>query len=380
MRRRSLSLLLALACLLALPMCLLVGDVDYDGNYAFLPYTDNVDTVIYPLEHLLVLHEDAESGTTLVYFFTGELGAADLGFSDLRRLSYGFNRFDMDFATPHGVYVRATDKVLHPDPELDAGTADSDDSEPLEPLVLRLAGERATELVPLPSDQLFPTGASRYLRSLLSSDYDVRAYVGVLDSEVTGKLSLDDTPVTFKPALSPITPTLEFDDEAERSNLAELDLAAADYFQVELMQRIAARPEPDGMDAGVGDAMDAAVADAGSSDADDADVGDAAVGEFPGVPDTDLRDALMRTELIPGWTYGLTESLVTSAFELGCWTLERPLRLRVVQIARSYHPDQDGDFAIIHHRADIADLPDDVWRPLLRDDRDYAAYCEPYLR
>ena len=117
--------------------------------------------------------------------------------------------------------------------------------------------------------------------------------------------------------------------------------------------------------------MDGAVDSGVDAGADGGLEDDAAMGDRS-------REALMRTQMLPETRYSLGASLVSSAFGLGCWSLDGPLSLRLIQVDRQYHADDGGDFAIVHHRFDAQVVPTEVWHPLVQDPEP-AGYCDAYL-
>ena len=90
----------------------------------------------------------------------------------------------------------------------------------------------------------------------------------------------------------------------------------------------------------------------------------------------------MRTILPPAPTgdepsYRASYSLLTDVFGQGCWSLDRPMVLRAVQIARDYVSRSGKDLAIIHRRADRVEVPAERWQPSIGDAM-AEGYCESY--
>src|ERR1044071_2904174 len=154
-------LALALSCAL-LVRCDLGGEVGHDRQYAFLSPAGLPSTGARPLERLLVLEADAAAERTLYYFFEGDLGRAGIGVEDLRGIARRFSRFEMRFGIP---------------PESYALPEESDTEGERATLELRVDGE-ATTLAEITSDELLPTGASRFASTLGNA----RAYFGIRPS------------------------------------------------------------------------------------------------------------------------------------------------------------------------------------------------------
>ena len=326
----------AAAFALGLAACSLGGDVSQDGEYAFLPGSHVVDTAAYPLEHLLVIEDDGDTGRAYVYLFSGQLGRAGLGLPDVRRLAVQSQGFQMAFETPRARYADA--------PVASRGL----------PLTLRM-GDQSFELARLDDDGLTQSGARRWLSSTDSGDYEVRAYFGVLSHRAPlTELVIDqeDGELSFTPELTPSMPDATVADEALHvaflgNDRLERDPLHADYLVVDLWQAITPAPA-----AGAGD--------------DDAGVAPAAETE-----------AIVRLTVPTEGEYAASAPLVTDAAGKGCWSSEQALAVRIDQVFRRYLPRPRGDLAVIHHRFDGTTLEATLWSPLLAEPKQ-ASYCEGY--
>jgi len=316
----------------ALDACSLGGDVGQDGEYVFLPGSHVVDTAAYPLEHLLVVEDDGETGRAYVYLFSGQLGRAGIGLPDVRRTAAQSQGFQMAFDTPRARYADA------PVPSRGA------------PLTLHM-GEQSFELARLDDDGLTQSGARRWLGTTTSDEIDVRAYFGVLRhgaplAEMV--IELGDDELRFVPELTPSTPRATIADEALHvaflaDDRGELEPLRADSLVVDLWQ---------------------ALTPVGSGD-DDA-----------GVPAAET-EAIVRLTVATDGEYAAGGALITDAAGKGCWSADEPLAVRVDQVFRRYVPRGGGDLAIIHHRFDGTTLTAAQWGPLLSEPKP-ATYCEGY--
>ena len=334
MAARVSSFLLGLAAAVsgALAGCSVGGDVGQDGQYAFLPGSNVVDTTPYPLEHLLLLEEDADAGRSYVYLFSGQLGRAGIGLADIRRITAQSQGFQMAFDTPRARYA---------DEEVPSRGA---------PVTLRMADD-VLELSRLDDAGLPQSGARRWLASTGSGELDVRAYFGVLRRslslvELTIELAEDE--LTFVPELRPALPVATIDD-----NVLHLPLASgedtrrqplrADYLIVDMLQTITPTASAD----------------------DDG-----------GVPPAET-EAIVRLTLPATAGYEAGAALVTDAAGKGCWSAKEPLAVRVDQVFRRYLERRGGDVAFVHHRFDSTRLAPELWSPLLMDPKP-ATYCEGF--
>ena len=294
--------------------------VGNNGAYSFLPGAEVDDLAPYPLEHLLIVEDDAETHRAYVYLFAGELAQAALGLPDLRRIALSYGRYEMAFDAPRARY--ADERVET------RGAA----------LRLELDGGERIELARLDGNGLVQSGASRWLSSVASADYDVRAYFAVIergeDSELSAFAIADgETELAFDPKLT--TPELDVQLEDELLTLDYGELPRADSLTVDLWQQITSREEPH-----------------------------------------TVVEAELRTLLPPGAQYAAGTGLVTDAAGQGCWSTESSLGLRVAQLARRY--DQRGaGSATIHLKLDATWLEPDVWTTLLAEPTP-ASYCEDY--
>lgn len=319
------------------------SDVEHRGRYAFLPGPGINDTPPRPLKHLLIVEQDALSENTLLYYFTGELGAAGLGFEDLRRVALGHGVFQMRFNLPLENYARAARNVQVSNSAAGgaagAGGAPGDDlgfvpakDEPL----LATIDEHTVPLWQLDSASLSTVGASRYLAALDTTDFTVDAFVGSLNtagpfSQVrinTGTLTLSHA---FE--LAPMDLTVKREDELLQATPTQLE--GVDYLDVELLQQITR------------------------------------------ISDEATIEASVHVSLSPQMTYAVSNALLTDAFGQGCWSRQTPLWLRFTQVARSYQNLEDNDFAVIQNGQAISEVEDELWVDALGDPQP-AAYCSLY--
>lgn len=308
-------LLLAFSC-----GCNVGHEVGQDGVYAFLPGANVDDLAPYPLERLLIVEDDAETSRAYVYLFAGELREASLGLQDLRRIALQYGQYQMAFDPPRARYAE----------------------EPLEgsgkPLALELDGGDDVELLKLDDAGLAQSGAGRWLSTVTSGDFHVRAYFGVIerDGELEGFTIEDpgtDTELTFEPALPELQIEVAIGDDALMVDYGEAK--QADSLTFDLWQQITTKAEPH-----------------------------------------TTVEAEVRTLLPPGGQYGAGASLITDAAGKGCWSDEKPLGVRVMQLRRAYDA-QDGGSALVHVKLDTIWIPPENWTVLLGDPTP-AAYCKDY--
>ena len=422
-------MLFALAASLALS-CDFGADVAHRGAYGFLPTAAIPDTALRPLRFLLVVEEDPASERTLFYYFEGDLGRAGIGLESLPRIAARHGRSAMRFTPPLETF--AIPKPItggeggaggaaggsgsgagsgSPGESESAGGAAADDGAPGEgsaatsaggtsesstsgdggaaaegsasaesnagggsgtagegaaPVESGTAGEGGashaeggaggdsgetvapretldieleghTERVTLERIEAFelePTGASRFVTTLGTEP--VRAFFGVRHG--TGTLPplrvvSEAGPLRFTPELRAVAPM-----PAREDTLVAVDYEAsadADYLIVDLFQTI-------------------------HRSADSAPF-----------------EAIVGMSLAPSTRYLASPALLDGAFELGCWSFEKPLSVRVTQVARAYAIGADGDFAVVHHRHDVASVPDTLWSEAIASVRT-AAYCADF--
>jgi hypothetical protein len=305
---------------LAASACSEGHEIGNDGQYVFLPAANVDDLAPYPLEHLLIVEDDAETRRAYVYLFAGELGKAALGLPDLRRIAQRYGRYEMAFDPPRARYAD--------EPIESRGAA----------LPLELNGGEEIELARLDFAGLTQSGATRWLSSVSSGEYHVRAYFAVIERAADGELGAftiadGDTELAFDPQLK--TPELDVQIADDLLMLDYGELPRADSLTIDLWQQIEAREEP----------------------------------HTP-------VEAEVRTLLPPGAAYAAGPRLVTDAAGQGCWSEEQPLGVRVAQLARRYD-DEGGGSATIHLKLDAIWLEPEVWTELL-DEPTAAAYCEDY--
>jgi hypothetical protein len=299
--------------------CGLDNSVGQQGQYTFLPQAPVVDSVLYPLEHLMIVEQDQSQRLALVYLFSGELASAGLGVADLRRVAQAHGRFQMAFDPPRSRYAQA---------ELSGDGA---------PLVLHVGASDSVPLVGLGDDDLVKSGASRWLGSVSSDDYDVRAYFAAVEYEQelpALAIELDEGAIEFAPQVAASEPTVT---EADGGlMLAYGGAAGADYVLLELWQAIANHETP----------------------------------ELP-------IEAAVRISLAPGIPVLASGAALTDAAGQGCWSLEAPIAFRVTQVARDIGPTAPGPTAFIHHRADAIEIDSAIWTALITSPI-YPAYCADF--
>jgi hypothetical protein len=312
------QLQVALLCALLASGCSFDNRVGADGEYAFLPNASTDDLAPYPLQHLLIVEDDAETNRAFVYLFAGELQKAALGLPDLRRIALGYGGFAMAFDPPRSRYL---DELVEARGE---------------PLMLTPDGGDPVPLVRLDDTGLGQSGASRWLSSVSSDDYDVRAYFAAIERDgAFPAFAIEDgkTEIAFEPQLE--EPELDVTIEDDTLTLDYGKAEHADSLTFDLWQRIAAKKEPHSE-----------------------------------------VEAAVRTLLPPGGVYGANAALVTDAAGKGCWSADRPLGVRVAQLARHYTSKNDG-LATVHVKLDATYLDPEEWTPLLAKPKP-ADYCKDY--
>ncbi|HLV65480.1 MAG TPA: hypothetical protein VKY73_06695 [Polyangiaceae bacterium] len=361
MRLRASSLVAITTCFAL--SCELGADVAHRGAYGFLPSAAVPDTTLRPLRHLLVVEEDPASERTLLYYFEGELGRAGIGLESLPRLARRHGRSAVRFESPlatlgipeppaSGGAAGASGAPSDTLPRGEAGASDPGGAAgegsvagaggapgsaiEREALVVELEG--SSELVTLERIEAFelePTGASRFAPSL-GANPPVRAFFGVRRGQSALpplRIDTDGRPLRFTPALRALEPA-----PSRENALLVADYApspTADYLLVDLFQTI-------------------------HRDSDAAPF-----------------DAILGVALAPSTRYLVSPELLASAFELGCWSLERPLHLRVTQVSRAYELAAAGDFAVVHRRHDAIEVPASLWSDTVAS-VGTAAYCADF--
>ncbi len=349
LRRAILALCLAAAVVGA---CALDAEVDQDGEYAFFPSASPVDTDARPLSDLLIIEQDASAGVALVTLLRGELPAAGIGFEDLRSIAARHGPFQMVFDTPQERRVERARELLEDDE--------------LERVTLELDGEEWA-LMELDGDSLSDVGATRWLRTLSSNDFDVRAYAGVVELDGSlRELELEGAEHALGARLSALLDgdtAVELEEDEERVRIDYAAAAGSDYQRLDLLQPIERLAGDASLDGGIED--------------DDAGVELLPDGGVPEPPEPDIREAIVRNTLPPDAPFEVSFALLTDAFGQGCWSLERPLRFRVTQVARDYVSRPGGDLAVIHHHTERFELPDEGWKAAIGE-AEPASYCESY--
>jgi hypothetical protein len=260
--------------------------------------------------------------------FRGDLRTADLGLEDFRRIVARHGGFQMVFD--------ATTKRIEEDAIKTKGKT-----------LAAKFGDRDLSLAKLNDASLQKSGATRWLASASSTDYDVAAYFSVIDSaDALSPIEISRAGIDYEP--DDASPELKFVRDDEKIGLEYQ--TSADYVVVELVQPITKKPEEDGK-------------------ADDAGVGDEA-------EDMTL-DALVRTSLAPGTAYEVNPPLLTDVAGQGCWSRERTIEARLHQIFRRYQPQAAGDWAVVYERIDAIEVSVDDWTALLGDLK-LPTYCKDY--
>ena len=324
---------LALSAALLAGSCGFGHDVAQSGSYVIVPSTPVTDSAPYPLATLLIVQRDVGLGQTRFYAFRGELGRADLGIEDLRRVATRFGAPQMAF-----------------DPELKRFEPDDVPKSRGNPLAAQLGPDAENELslVRLNDNGLQATGATRWLARVSSTDYDVTAYFGLLDNADAIPIAIGRAGLDFEPPDD--APELKFTRDDEK---IALEFASkADYVVIELVQPIEEKKADD--------------------DDDEADGG----------TDARILDGLVRTSLAPSTKYQVSAKLLTDVAGKGCWSPDRPLQARLHQFFRRYEQQAKGDWAVVYERIDSVEIGADDWTALLGDPtpanycRDFAAPAE----
>jgi hypothetical protein len=267
-------------------------------------------------------------GQTRVDCFRGDLRTADLGLEDLRRIAARHGGFQMAFDPERKRFAEADAIKSHGNP-----------------LPAQL-GDRDLPLARLGNADLVTSGANRWLASVSSTDYDVSAYFGVIDSEdALSPITISRAGVDYDPKDQ--SPELSFTRDAEK--LALEYQSGADYVVIELAQSIQERK----------------TAVVGKNDGDG------------GEAEPRILDALVRTSLAPGTAYEVTPLLLTDVAGKGCWSRERTIEARLHQISRRYQVRAGGDWAVVYERIDSLEVSVEDWTALLGDPNP-ATYCKDY--
>lgn len=323
MIRRALHLsasLLAVACGFG-------NDVAQSGNYVVVPSTPVTDSAPYPLATLLIVQRDVGVGQTRFYAFRGQLGRADLGIEDLRRVALRFNAFQMAF-----------------DPVRERFEQDELPKSRGNPLVAKVGRDDASDLalVRLTDKSLQQTGATRWLARVTSTDYDVAAYFGVIDTTEPTSIEIARAGLEYEPPDA--APNLEF---TRDDKLLSVEFESkADYVVIELAQPI--QPKKKAED-------------------DEEDAGTEPL----------IQDGLVRTSLAPSTKYQVSPQLLTDVAGKGCWSRDEPLEVRLHQYFRRYEQRAKGDWAVVHERIDSLVVSAEEWTALLEDPMP-ANYCKDY--
>jgi hypothetical protein len=280
----------------------------------------------------LIVEEDVEADRTLFYLFEGELGRADLGIADLRRLAFGFGYADVRFEFPLSHY--------HFGSSSGAGGEGGSGGAPLgnpEPVARLSVDDHAVDLFEVDDTSAFDLGITRYLATVRSTDYDVRAFWGSLDGSdgfETLRWARGGRRFRYEAELSPTRVRLAQGDEDELV-VEHGELSGADYKVVDLYQHIVRREDA-----------------------------------------TEI-DALVRTSYPVETEYQAPGELIGSVWQGLCWARERALFARVEQVARRYHRDQDYGFAVIYKRRDFARVPGAAWEGSAPEG-ELPGYCDDY--
>jgi len=336
---RLLSCGLLLLCLACNPGV----KVEHRGDYAFLPGAPIVDTVAHDFDQLLVVERDARERRDVLTLLSGQLGAAGIGIVDLRRIAARHGGFQMAFERPlTALGVEA--------PEDDAETS---------PPLARL-DDAALLLWLLDNDSLYDAGAQRWVRSVDSGDYAVQAHAAIRDDAnawVQLQLERGERSIDAGAIASPLQLDAQLDDEILTIASGEHEDVA--YLVVELFQLV--EPIADGD-------SNAGIADAGLGEQDGGAAGEGGPSHI---------EAMVRTTLAPGEVYRASPALLEDAFGKGCWTRQRPLYARVIQIQRRvFERGQLLDGVILRHHETI-EIPPELWMPAI-EEPSYPQYCERY--
>jgi hypothetical protein len=304
------------------------NDVAQDGSYVIVPPTPVTDSAPYPLASLLYVQHDVKLAQTRLFLFRGDLRMADLGLEDLRRIAARHGGFEMGFDPEH--------KPLE-DGAIRSGR---------KPVTATL-GDQSLALTRLDDKGLIASGANRWLASVSSTDYDVVANFGVIDSDVTlTPIRIPRAGIDYEP--NDVSPELALVRNEEKIALEYQ--SEADFVTIELVQPITEKAE----------------------EADDKN-GDGEEDEAE--PKT--LDALVRTTLAPGTAYAVTKPLLTDVAGKGCWSRERTIEARLHQTSRHYQRRSRGDWAVVYERIDSLEVSVEDWTALLAEPKP-ATYCQDY--
>jgi len=298
--------------------CGIQTDVGHSGQYTSLPESEVADTNLYPMKHLVLVEEDALSGKTFIYLFSGNLSEAGIGIEDLQRVALRFGRYNIAFRYPRSFFLEQT--IESTGKRLELINADS----------------AVGELQPLEEDDhLYLSGAFPILRTL---NMDVQAWFGTYQSnEVSGPVTLTLGEDTLE-IHSPLNlPTFTVTPEEDRINIDTGALSGLDYRVMDLFQT-------------------------GSS-----------------IEDGTPREFTVATSLGPHDEYFASHLLLQDAFGKSCWSIEKSLKLRITQVARRYVEDSTNPWGIIYRRINTRNIAPDDWQSIIDTSTlEMASYCESY--
>lgn len=298
--------------------CGLQSDVDHYGEYRYMNGTDVTDTVLYPMDHFVLVEEDALSGRTLVYLFSGELGQAGIGLQDLSRVAARFGGYRVSFRYPRSFYLAQPIESEGPAIQL-----------------ISLDQEVGT-LSPLRADEhLYLSGAFPILRSV---NVGVSAWFGTFtNNEVEAMVEFEIAGQTIE-LDSPLgVPAFEVVPQEERITLNTGSLPQADYRIMDLFQ----------------------------------------TGSFK--EDASPREFTVETWLDSDTDYYASHGLLQDAYEKACWSTEKSLKLRITQVAQQYVSRAGESWGIVYRRIHSRNVAPNDWLPLIDPGSPHvAAYCSNY--
>ena len=304
-------------CFLAIG-CGIQTNVGHPGEYTSLPEAEVADTNLYPMKHFILVEEDALSGKTFIYAFSGDLSGAGIGIESLERIALRHGRYSIAFRYPRSFFLEQT--------------IESTGS----PISVMSSEDTVAGLQPLEvDDHLYLSGAYPVLRT---TSMNVQAWFGsYTTNEVDGPISfiLGEETITLNSPLG--LPSFTITPEEDRITMSSGTLSGLDYRVMELYQT-------------------------GAS-----------------LEDGSPREFTVATSLAPDTEYLATHLLIEDAFGKSCWTTEKSLKLRITQIARRYYEKKDEPWAVIYRKINGRNLAPDDWLPTLNQDNvETADYCESY--
>jgi len=298
--------------------CGIQTNVGHPGEYTSLPEAEFADTTLYPMDHFILVEEDALSGQTFVYLFSGDLSSAGIGIESLDRIALRYGRYSIAFRYPRSFFLEQ--------PIESTG----------ETIPVTEVYNTVTNLQPLEiDDHLFLSGAYPVLRT---TSMDVKAWFGsYTTNEVNEAVSIELGNQTIVLQSPMGLPTFTITPEEDRIEMLSGALTGLDYKVMELYQ-----------------------------------TGTAIADQTP-------REFTVATILPPSEDYYASHLLIEDAYGKSCWSTEKSLKLRITQIARRYYQENGQAWGIVYRKINSRNLAPDDWIPTFNEENtETSGYCEDY--